>query len=291
MDRAGGSSCPPACSAFAPVILAGLILLSEWCMPRSLNGLEETALTLPLVILYIALAYNNSYHDYFADLASPATIGFLAIVCFLGVIIATWKQQWGWLLLFAMIANFDRPTIIMFLALLFGAIAVLWLKEGIRTLVVLAITGISCLVLTYAHEQLYVPLQGLELWDSGSGWVGVYATLRSRYRAISVSSDSLRPGSCCRHVANAQPGSLYPRAHFGDYWLLWFLLYSGLCSFASFCARNDPPDYRSLAYTSPTKTSTNNNGIYHRDRRHLFVAILSAVVCHRPNLPGYRPSH
>ena len=78
----------------------------------------------------------------------------------------------GWLLLFSIIACFDRPTALLLLALLFGGVTLLWREDRVRTLIILAIAGISCFALTLALEHLYVPLQKLELWNSGAelGW-------------------------------------------------------------------------------------------------------------------------
>lgn len=152
---------------YAPMIWMGLIALIEVRAARPLSAGEEFALAAGLAVFVGALAFNDTYHAYSSDIASPANIDFLAMAGALAMLYFFWNREWGWFLLAALFTHLTRPTGLLLLGLL--AIAVL-LGDRDRRWQQVAFIGLAIALMlswTVAFEKLLPRITDIVI-DSGA---------------------------------------------------------------------------------------------------------------------------
>jgi hypothetical protein len=146
---------------YLPLLFAVLVELIEHRSPRRLDAFEELALALALCAFAATLAFNGSYADYTADIAMPAGTDSLAVFCIAGTVLSLWRRETTWLLGFALIGYFARPSELLLLLLL--GIAVVAAPSGERAGWILRVAGavLLCIGARFLYENVYAP------WASG----------------------------------------------------------------------------------------------------------------------------
>ncbi|MGD8278648.1 MAG: hypothetical protein PVH00_11505, partial [Gemmatimonadota bacterium] len=155
---------------YAPMIWAGLVALIEVRAPRRLSAGEELALVAALAVFVAALGFNDTYHAYSTDIASPANIDFLAMAGVLATLYFFWNDEPGWFLSAALLTHLTRPTGLMLLGLL-GVGVFLLDRERLRPRLLLIGTAIALMMVwTVGFEKLLPRLIDISI-DSGAGQV------------------------------------------------------------------------------------------------------------------------
>ncbi len=142
---------------YCPLLLAGMYGLIELGSARSLRLSEDIVVVIGLSVVIAAMVFNDAYHAYAVDIASPANIDLLAMSLMVAAAYFLWAGRPGWFLLFALFCYFTRPTGLLFLLLL-GIGIIISDTPGKRSL--LRITGVAiagCLLLGYSYNQAFEP--------------------------------------------------------------------------------------------------------------------------------------
>ena len=155
---------------YAPMIWMGLVALIEVRAPRRLTAAEDFALVAGLAVFIAAIGFNDTYHAYSTDIASPANIDLLAMAGMLAMLYFFWNREWGWFLFAAMFTHVTRPTGLMLLGLLGIAVFLLDRDSLVRRLGVIALAIGFMLFWTVAFEK-GVPRIADIVIDSGAGEV------------------------------------------------------------------------------------------------------------------------
>jgi hypothetical protein len=143
---------------YAPVLFAGAVSVAELDAPRRLTMRELAAMVIALGAFIVALGYNDTYHVYSADIASPANIDIAAVALMLGMCYALFAGQRWWFVAYTVLTYFTRPTAVMLLGLL--VIAVVFVERKDRALlrarlIDLGIALAACAVLLVAFERFF----------------------------------------------------------------------------------------------------------------------------------------
>lgn len=155
---------------YAPLIWMGLVALIEVRAPRRLTLGEEAALVAGLVVFIAALAFNDTYHAYSTDIASPANIDFLAMAGMLAMLFFFWNDEWGWFLCAAMFTHLTRPTGLLLVGMLGLSLIVMDREKLWPRLFLLGATVGFMLLWTVGFEKLVPRFTDLVI-DSGAGAV------------------------------------------------------------------------------------------------------------------------
>jgi hypothetical protein len=142
---------------YLPVLFAVLTGLIEHRSPRRLGGVAEGAIVLALATYVVTMVFSASYTPYSADASSPAAFDTLTILCIAGTILFLWENRIGWLLGFALLGCFARPTSLMVLGLLGIGAVVLAPAERRGQLLRLGLAMAVCLAASVLYEKVYVP--------------------------------------------------------------------------------------------------------------------------------------
>jgi hypothetical protein len=102
------------------------------------------------------MSYNASYDPYFADIAAPAALETMTIVCMLATIYFLWSGQNIWFFFFALMAYFCRPTGLLVLGLLGFAVALCVTVQRRPLLTWIAAAMGSCVLLTLFYEKIFL---------------------------------------------------------------------------------------------------------------------------------------
>lgn len=168
---------------YAPLLFLIVLGCAEHDRSRRATFGEEAALFLGVLGFLVALAYNNSYHPYFADIASPANLDILAVTLMAAIVYFHWTDRPALLVATALLATFNRPTGVLFLGLLVIGASISRRPSGVRDLVgrvgPLVIAAIACVAAGAVYERLVVPTLGIPLEDPGAqiGWRLRYFTV------------------------------------------------------------------------------------------------------------------
>jgi hypothetical protein len=143
---------------YTPVLFAGAISVAELGAPRRLTMRELSAMLIALGAFIVALGYNDTYHVYSADFASPANIDIAAVALMLAMCYALFAGQRWWFVAYTVLTYFTRPTAVMLLGLLVIAVVVVERKD--RTLLRARLTDLgialaACAVLLVAFERFF----------------------------------------------------------------------------------------------------------------------------------------
>jgi len=121
-------------------------------------------------VFIAALGFNDTYHAYSTDIASPANIDFLAMAGVLATLYFFWNDEPGWFLFSALFTHLTRPTGLMLLGLLFVGVFLLD-RERLRPRLVLIGAAIAMMMVwTVGFEKLLPRLIDISI-DSGAGQV------------------------------------------------------------------------------------------------------------------------
>jgi hypothetical protein len=131
---------------YLPALLGVVVELAEHGRDHRLRGLEHALVGLSLVVYTVALGFSATYDPYSADLALPATQDTLTVVCFLGFVLASIEQRWGWTCAFAALTYVSLPSGAMLMALWLGALAWAWTPRPWRMLRVGGLAVMGCAV-------------------------------------------------------------------------------------------------------------------------------------------------
>jgi hypothetical protein len=147
---------------YLPVVFCLLVELVEWRAPRKLGVAEETLMIFALGIYTVAMGYNASYDPYFSDLAAPAAIETLTVLCILASIYFLWRENWRWFFIFSVMSYLCRPNGLIVLGLMFMAAMLVMPEYRKRWSIAIMIPIAFCLLLTVAYDKVLLP------WISGS---------------------------------------------------------------------------------------------------------------------------
>lgn len=149
--------------------VAGIISLIELKSPRRLRAVEDLLVMAAVASVAFVLAYNASYDEYFADLASPATFAFLTSSAMLGIAYGLWSSRWWTFLGFAIMAFGARPTGLLFVLILGGFSWFAFPEERKRILRWCSLAVAVSVVFYMLYERIFIP------WAATEGAVG-YST-------------------------------------------------------------------------------------------------------------------
>jgi hypothetical protein len=167
---------------YVPVLFVVIVGCIEVGRSRGLQAGEEAAVFLGVFGFVVALGYSNSYHPYFADIASPANLDVLAVTLMATMVYFLWGRRTALLVVAAVLTAFDRPTGVLFLGLLSvgTVLSHRWsdVPRLVQALLPLVIAGVASVVAGAIYERGVVPSLGLPLEDPGSqiGWRLRYLT-------------------------------------------------------------------------------------------------------------------
>jgi hypothetical protein len=102
------------------------------------------------------MSYNASYDPYFADIAAPATVETMTIICMLATIYFLWTNQNAWFFFFALMSYLCRPTGLLILGLLMLAIAICLPYYRRRWLTRISLALGMCILVAIAYEKIYM---------------------------------------------------------------------------------------------------------------------------------------
>jgi len=156
---------------YLPVLFAVITDLIEHRSPRRLGPMAETAIVLALATYVVAMVFSASYTPYSADAAAPAAFETLTVLCIAATILFAWEGRTWWMLAFALLACFARPTGLLVLGLLAVGTVTLAPAQRRGQLVRLAMAIVLCVVAAMLYERVLVPRKadGLQVgYASGS---------------------------------------------------------------------------------------------------------------------------
>ncbi len=137
------------------ILFYSLVALIEWRRPRNLSFTEESVLFLSISVYAVTMCFNDAYHLYYADIASPASIDTLSIVSLVALAFFLISNQRWWFLLWVGIAYFTRPTGLLFL-IIFGIGLAISDRSIIKDRWKLIVAAIGlCLLILIFYEKLY----------------------------------------------------------------------------------------------------------------------------------------
>jgi len=142
---------------YLPVLFAVITDLIEHRSPRRLGPLAEAAIVLALATYVVAMVFSASYTPYSADASAPAAFETLTVLCIAATILFAWEGRTWWLLAFALLACFARPTGLLVLGLLAVGTVTLAPAERRGQLVRLGVAIVLCLVAATLYERVFVP--------------------------------------------------------------------------------------------------------------------------------------
>ncbi|MCA9968865.1 MAG: hypothetical protein KC425_01555 [Anaerolineales bacterium] len=154
-----------------PVLFAALLSLIEWQQKRPLGAWPELLLLLALATYTVAMALSASYDPYTADMSAPTVQETMLVLAMLGVLVGLVRERPFTLVGYAILAVFARPTGLMFLGLLFGAVLLFAPAHRRRWLPQIgAALGVS-LLLVALYEVVFIPavLGGASAGEGASG--------------------------------------------------------------------------------------------------------------------------
>jgi hypothetical protein len=142
---------------YLPVLFALICGLCEWGSPRRLGLLAEGAIVLALAAYVATMVFSASYSPYYSDASAPAALETMTVLCMAATILCAWQGRNAWMVFFALMAYFARPTGLMVLGLLAIGAALLPGAERRAQLIRLAVAIAACLVAAVAYEKLFLP--------------------------------------------------------------------------------------------------------------------------------------
>jgi hypothetical protein len=150
---------------------------------RRVPGVPERGLIwLGLAIFVIVMSFSATYNPYAADIALPGTQDTLAMVCFLGFVLAFISRQAGWILLFGLLTFLSSPGGLTLIGLWLLATVLTWRPRPWRS-IALGVTAILfCLSLAALAPSV---LAGLGLPRPGREYGSM--ALLSRLRFVQLS--------------------------------------------------------------------------------------------------------
>lgn len=157
---------------YMPVLFLVLLGAIEEGGKRRMSAWEEVALLLGVAGFVVTLSFNNAYHPYFADIASPANLDILAVTLMAMTVYFYFADALMALVISALLTSFTRPTGVLFLGLLgIGTLVVFQLRDR-RKLLLLAIAITVSVAAAAVYEKGIVPALGLQIEDPGAqiGW-------------------------------------------------------------------------------------------------------------------------
>lgn len=141
---------------------------------RKVPPLTQAAVAVSLLAYAYAMAYSATYNPYSADLALPATQDTLLVICFLALVDAYYRREWGWAALTAALTYTSLPNGLLLLGFLLVADALVTRPVAWRQLSRLAGIIVGCVVGASVVTRL-LPLVG---GYAPGGEYGLVATLR-----------------------------------------------------------------------------------------------------------------
>jgi hypothetical protein len=142
---------------FLPVVLLGVVALSERGLGRRLSWTALVAASTAVLCGSAMLAFNASFDPYHAELASPAALDAMTVAMMMGVVVAFLDRRAGWLLSCAGIAHFCRPSGLLLLLVLGACAFVVDRGARLRRAALAAAAAAFCVGLTLLYEKVYVP--------------------------------------------------------------------------------------------------------------------------------------
>jgi hypothetical protein len=156
---------------YVPLLFLTMAALAESGQPRRMEGREEALLALALVAVGATLTFNDTYHPYSADLASPAGIDLLAMVALIGMLYAFWLGRPGLMAVLVVLGYLTRPTPLLILGLL--GLAVLVVGPDRRRRLPMVLMGIVlCLAVAVMYEGVFAARHGIVLAEPSAGITG-----------------------------------------------------------------------------------------------------------------------
>lgn len=155
---------------YLPVLFAVIIGLIEHRSPRRLGAPAEATIVLALAVYVVTMVFSASYTPYSADAAAPAAFETLTVLCVAATILFAWEGRSGWMLAFAVLAYFARPTGLQMLGLLAVGTVALAPADRRAQLIRLGAAIAACLTAGLLYERLFLApaLPGIAIDTSGS---------------------------------------------------------------------------------------------------------------------------
>lgn len=157
---------------YVPVTFFAILATIETGRQDRLHAQSESVLALQVCVVFVALAYNATYHPYSADMASPAAIDVLAGICLLGMLRAFADRRLGWSLAYAAVGYFARPVALLVCALLIVAQLAIDRQQWRKVIGAPVAAIVLCLVLAATYERGLAPYLGLGLDEPSTGVMG-----------------------------------------------------------------------------------------------------------------------
>jgi len=163
---------------YLPILFAVITGLIEYRSPRRLGVTAEAGIILALAAYVVTMVFNASYSPYSADSSAPAAFETLTVLCISATILFVWERRLGWMLAFALLAYFARPTGLLVLFLLAVGTLALAPPERRHQLRRLGVGIALCLAAGALYEKVWVPHEAGGL---GVGYVSGSILDRLRY--------------------------------------------------------------------------------------------------------------
>lgn len=164
---------------YLPVLFVVLTDLVEYRSPRRLGALAEGAIVIALAAYVVTMVFSASYTPYSADASAPAAFETLTVLCIAATILFAWEGHTGWMLVFALLVCFARPTGLLVVALLGVGTLTLAAPERRAQLARLGLAIVVCLVAGALYEKVFVPRAA-----SGSGVAYASGSVLDRLRYL-----------------------------------------------------------------------------------------------------------
>jgi hypothetical protein len=160
---------------YASLILAGIVALAEWGRAKPLTPTQMGIVVLNTAVFVVAMAFNDTYHPYSADIASPANIDILSVGFLLGTVYFFWSGELAWFLVFALLAHATRPTGVMVLVLWTLGVALASRPLFLARWRWLAGALLACIGVTVVLEQVVALVTGIH---PGAETLGILDRMR-----------------------------------------------------------------------------------------------------------------
>jgi hypothetical protein len=142
---------------YLPLLFAVITGLIECRSPRRLGVMAEGSIVLVLAAFVVTMVFSASYTTYSADASAPAAFETLTVLCIAATILFAWEGRTGWMLGFALLAYFARPTGLLVLGLLALGTVALSPAERRGQLIRLGGAIALCLGAAVLYEKVFLP--------------------------------------------------------------------------------------------------------------------------------------
>ena len=164
---------------------------------------RRSGIILALAVFVVTMVFSASYTPYSADASAPAAFETLTVLCIAATILFAWVGRTGWMLAFAVLGYFARPTGLMVPGLLaLGALALPREQRHAQWRRMAAALTV-CLAAFVLYEKVFMPIAAEGLLLEGT----------PQARSWTACATSSSPTSAACSISRC-PEAFFLRSHF-----------------------------------------------------------------------------